>query len=106
GSSGVLLDVVDAGPDGALDALQQRVRTAITGVLGPNALGRAGWPPHVTLAYAIGERDSGLLQSPLRRVRPGRAPWTIRELWLCAVHQDAAQHRYHWPRAHQIPLGG
>lgn len=106
GSSGVLLDVAPTGEQAALTTLYDRVRQAVAGVLGEQGLGRAGWPPHVGLAYATGQRDSGDVQSRLRRVRPGRAPWRIDSVYLCDVRQDAELHRYHWRTARRVPLGG
>lgn len=108
GSSGVLLDLVDARDRWgcSLEGLWRQVQAGITEALGAQALGRSGWPPHLTLAYASAERDSGEVQSALRRIRPGRAPWDIRAVHLCRVHQDADHDRYTWDQQLTIPLGG
>lgn len=105
GSSGVVLDVVDRWAS-SLDELWRRVQDGVSAAAGPGALGRSGWPAHVTVAYATASRDSGEIQSKLRRIRPGRAPWEIRQVSLVRVHQDAEHSRYHWDQRFDIPLGG
>ncbi|MFD0580947.1 hypothetical protein [Dactylosporangium darangshiense] len=88
--------------------LSERVGTAIRGVFGADALRYDPGVPHISLAYAAGPEDSGVVQSQLRRaVRPNRAPLTVGAVWLLDVIQDAgrSQYRWHEPIA-RIPLQG
>lgn len=105
-SSGVLLDLDRTGPCQELTTLYDQVRVGVVEALGDAALGRTGWPPHVTLAYATQAIDSGQIASPLRRIRPGRAPFAVRAVYLCDVRQNAVEHRYSWSTALRIPLAG
>lgn len=106
-SAGVVADV-DADDDHPLAALFTRVHRTVRAAAGEPP--PSGWPGHVSLAYARGDRDSGDIQSPLRRTRtaPIRATWTIDRLHLVEVHQDSERHTYSWPTrtALEIPLGG
>lgn len=65
--SGVLLDLT---PDDRLADLVTRVHTAAADVVGEHLLTPPSGPPHITLGYAIGDTDSGPVDSALRRIRP------------------------------------
>lgn len=83
----------------------RRVRAAVAEVAGDPP--GSGWPGHISLGYAREDRDSGEIQSPLRRQRSGpiRGDWTVSALYLCDVKQDPIAHTYTWRTALKIPLG-
>lgn len=103
GSAGALLDC-DATDDGPLAELFQRVRVAV-GAATDTESPRSGWPGHVSLGYATASRDSGEVQSRLRRIRPDRVSWHLETLYLCDVAQDPVNHTYRWRTALPIHLG-
>ena len=106
--AGVLLDLDQDMPGEPFDMLSSGVRAAIGEIFGESALQHDPGPPHVTLGYASGPEDSGVVQAMLRRqVRPGRAPMRVDAVYLVDVIQDAALSQYRWrtPIA-VIPLTG
>jgi hypothetical protein len=110
GTGGVILDITALDATGHLtDAPWQQVRgraeTAIRQVLGGQALRYEPGPPHISLAYAAADTDSGPIQASLQRVRPGRAGWRMDALDLVDVTQDAAAHTYTWRPIARILLG-
>jgi len=80
--------VFDLHPDDQLAAVIRAVRAAI----GPHAAAYDVGVPHMTLAYATGDADSGEIQRRLRRARPSHAPMTIDAVHLLdvAVHAETA----------------
>jgi hypothetical protein len=106
--SGVVVDLDLDLPGEPFAVLGERVRAAIRGVFGDEGLRYDPGTPHITLAYATGHEDSGIVQSRLRRtVRPSRAPLTIDAVWLLDVIQDADRSQYRWhPPIARIPLRG
>ncbi|MFI0453667.1 2'-5' RNA ligase family protein [Actinomadura sp. 6N118] len=98
--------VFDLHPDDQLTALIRAVRAAIERACGPHAAAYDVGVPHMTLAYATGDADSGEIQRRFRRVRPSHAPMTIDALHLLdvAVHAETA---FTWtePLA-RVELGG
>ena len=106
--TGVVVDLDLDLPGEPFAVLGERVRTAIRGVFGDEGVRYDPGTPHITLAYATGPADSGVMQSALRRtVRPSRAPLTVDAVWLLDVVQDPdrSQYRWHEPIA-RIPLRG
>ncbi|WP_214104813.1 2'-5' RNA ligase family protein [Acrocarpospora catenulata] len=108
GQAGVLLD---AHPDDGVTALRERVRAAVRETRGPAAVQNDEGRPHMSLAYAYAEADSGALQSTLRRVSPSHAPLTISAVHLLdvAFHQRAQQDgqtgwELSWTDVARIPL--
>jgi hypothetical protein len=105
GRSGVVLDLDGDQPGDPFLDLYQRVRHAISTVLGPGSIEYGTLPAHLTLAYAGGPGDSGLVQSALRRqVRPATAPMSVRAVHLLDVVQDATTNEYQWTSLASIPL--
>jgi hypothetical protein len=110
GNGGVVLDITGnrvGGPsDGPWQRLRGRVEAAIMRVVGEGALGYEPGPPHISVAYAAAEADSGPIQASLQQIRPGRATWQVTGVELVDVCQDAAGHRYTWRDVARIKLGG
>lgn len=105
--AGVLLDMDGDQPGEPWAVLSGRVRAAIGEVFGESALSYEPGPPHVTLGYAGGGEDSGIVQSRLRRhVRPGRAGMHVDAVILVDVIQDQAANAYRWTQIARVPLGG
>jgi 2'-5' RNA ligase len=50
--------------------------------------------PHITLAYGIGDADSGAFQSRLRRATDQRCHLTLTHLGWVDVTQDRIAHGY------------
>jgi hypothetical protein len=73
------------------------VATVVDDVLGIGPHGSAPPSgPHITLAYGIGDADSGVLQSRLRRATDQRCHLTLTDLDLVDVTQDWIAYRYRW----------
>jgi hypothetical protein len=95
--AGVVVDLDQDQPGEPWDVLSSAVRDAILTTFGPGSVDYDPGPPHVTLAYATGPEDSGVVQSQLRRtVRPNRAPMTVNAVWLLDVIQDVDRSQYRW----------
>jgi hypothetical protein len=106
GTAGVLLDLDGDQIGEPWHMLSARVADAIGRICGPQALSFDPGPPHLSLTYCSRETDSGDLQGRLRRqVRPSRAPFTVREVQLLDVIQNADAHTYTWRHVARIPLG-
>jgi hypothetical protein len=108
GRSGVVVDLDQDLPGEPFAVLGDRVRAAIGAVFGEEGLRYDPGIPHMSLAYAIGDGDSGEVQGQLRRaVRPSRARLSVGAVWLLDVIQDPvrSQYRWHEPIA-RIPLLG
>jgi hypothetical protein len=110
GTGGVLLDataVQGAGraSDGPWRALRDRTEEAIRQVIGNCGLNYDPGPPHISVAYAARDADSGPVQSSLQRIRPGRARWRVDAVELLDVVQDADAHTYTWRPVARIPFG-
>lgn len=74
GASSVVLDLT---PDTDWRRVQAAVATVVDDVLGIGAARiNSAERPHITLAYGIGEADSGVLQSRLRRATDQRCHLT------------------------------
>ncbi|MEV4516703.1 hypothetical protein AB0K00_48095 [Dactylosporangium sp. NPDC049525] len=108
GTSGVVLDLDQDLPGEPFAVLGDRVRAAIGAVFGADGLRYDPGVPHISLAYATGDGDSGEVQDHLRKtIRPSRARLSVAAVWLLDVIQDAARSQYRWhePLA-RIPLRG
>jgi hypothetical protein len=99
GSSSVVLDVI-ADDDWRL--VQAAVAAVVDDVLGIGSAQIApDERPHITLAYGIGDGDSGVLQTRLRRATDQRCKLTLQGVDLVDVIQDRCEHTYTWtPIAH------
>ncbi|SDT74538.1 hypothetical protein SAMN04489716_7013 [Actinoplanes derwentensis] len=105
-TTAVMLDIDGDQPGQLWTTLTTSVRQAITDVLGSKAVANPPGPPHITLAYGIGDTDSGPIQGALRhRARPARAPLTIDAVYLVDVIQDPQQAVYHWSTVTSFLLG-
>jgi len=106
--SGVLMDLDQDLAGEPFAVLSTNIGTAIRAVFGDDGLRYDPGVPHVTLAYATGDEDSGVVQSHLRRVvRPNRARLSVGAVWLVDVIQDVARSQYRWKEPLAcIPLGG
>nr|WP_205752342.1 hypothetical protein [Cryptosporangium phraense] len=105
-ASGVILDLDGDQPDEPWTELTDLVRTAFAEGLGADALSSAPSPPHLTLGYATGTDDSGIMQPRLRRqVRPSHAPLTIHAVDLVDVTQDDKNSEYRWGTICRVFLG-
>ncbi|WP_327001779.1 2'-5' RNA ligase family protein [Dactylosporangium sp. NBC_01737] len=106
--SGVVLDLDQDLPGEPFAVLGSGVRAAIGAVFGDDGLRYDPDVPHISLAYAAGDDDSGEVQGHLRRtVRPSRTRLSVAAVWLLDVIQDPARSQYRWhePLA-RIPLTG
>ncbi|KOX10705.1 hypothetical protein ADL05_24540 [Nocardiopsis sp. NRRL B-16309] len=87
----------------ALDAVRERVREAIGGVLGNDAVeGGTVWRPHVSLAYA---NTTGLPLEPVREdlaAAGGPVAVQIDRVHLIALRRQG--HLYRWDDATALPL--
>ena len=97
--------VLDLTPDRDFTEIIHRSRTVIRDVLGENAIKYSSCRPHITLGYARGPGDSGVVQSNLRNATDRRATLTITEVWLVDVTQDPMLHEYRWDEIARVPLG-
>ncbi|MEU8006447.1 2'-5' RNA ligase family protein [Catellatospora sp. NPDC049111] len=100
----VLADLDGDLPGEPLHTVHARTRTAISDVLGSEAVAYQAMPGHLTLAYGTGSGDSGRVQAALRQVRPGHAALTVREVHLVDVAQDTRAAGYRWTPVARIPL--
>jgi hypothetical protein len=106
-TSGVLIDLDTDQPGEPFAVLSHEVRTATAQVFGQDAIRRRAGPPHLSLGYATGPADSGVVQSRLRYVvRPSHAPMTVDAVYLVDVVQDVERSQYRWvPPIARIGLG-
>lgn len=103
GATGVVLDLI---PDAEWHRLQTTVAGVVDDVLGADAVKiETNQRPHISLAYGIGDADSGLLQSRLRRVTDQRCHLNVDHLDLLEVTQDQIAHTYRWTPVSVLPLG-
>ena len=108
GRSGVVIDLDQDLPGEPFAVLGARIRAAIGAVFGDDGLRYDPGIPHISLAYATGDGDSGDVQGHLRHaVRPARARLSVGAVWLLDVIQDPvrSQYRWHEPLA-RVPLRG
>jgi hypothetical protein len=106
GTGGVVLDLSGDQPGQPWDQLSTLVRRAILEVCGPQALRYNAGAPHISLSYAASHADSGPVQGRLRQAVRARAPFSVNEIRLLDVHQDAEAHLYTWQSLARIPLAG
>ncbi|WP_033346294.1 2'-5' RNA ligase family protein [Catenuloplanes japonicus] len=103
----VVLDVDGDLPGDPFHEVYTRIRAAVEDTIGVEAVEFDAMPPHITLAYANSSGDSGRVQSLLRRkVRPSRATFTVDEIHLVEVEQDALRTEYRWDPIATFPLLG
>lgn len=99
--SGVVLDLT---PDREFAEIIHRSRNVIRDVLGEDGIKYSGGRPHMTLGYAKGHGDSGVVQSRLRNATDMRVTLTVAEVRLVDVIQDPMLHQYRWEEVARLPL--
>jgi hypothetical protein len=93
GRGTVTLDMV---PDKDFAALTERVKAAAGEMFGPEAVKYTNNRPHITLAYATGDGDSGIIQDKLRYATDLRATLTVDAVRLVDVLVDAELFQFRW----------
>lgn len=101
GRSSVALDLV---PDRDFAELTSRVRAAAAEVFGPEAVRYTSGRPHITLAYATGTGDSGILQGRLRNATDQRVTLTVDTVRLVDVLVDTELCQFRWTELAALPL--
>ena len=96
--------VLDLTPDRDFAEIIHRGRAVIRDVLGDNAINYSASRPHITLGYARGPGDSGVVQSKLRNSTDQRPRLTVTEVRLVDVTQDPVLHEYRWDEITRLPL--
>lgn len=93
---------------GEVTELRETIREAIAAVRGPEHVpdSSSGGPfhPHVSVAYANGEADAGMVQALLDSVRTRSPQVTVREVPVLLFHRD--NRMYEWTEMLRIPIGG
>lgn len=102
GRSSVALDLV---PDRDFAELTRRVRAAAAAVFGAEAVRFSGGRPHITLAYATGDGDSGVLAGQLRQATDLRATLTVDSVRLVDVLVDTELCQFRWTELAALALG-
>ncbi|WP_285752435.1 2'-5' RNA ligase family protein [Lentzea sp. NBRC 105346] len=103
GRSTIALDLV---PDRDFRNLVDRVRSAAAGVFGEDKVQYSNGRPHITLAYATGDGDSGVIAGRLRGATDLRATLTVDTVRLVDVLVDADLFQFRWEELAVIPLRG
>jgi 2'-5' RNA ligase len=103
GRSTVALDMV---PDREFHELTEQVRRAAGKVFEDDAVQYSSGRPHITLAYAIGDGDSGILQAKLRNATDLRVALTVDTVHLVDVVADAERFQFRWEELAALPLAG
>jgi hypothetical protein len=95
GASAIMLDLT---PDKDWNRLRDAAAAIVTDVLGPGNVSIGGGRPHLTLAYGIGNGDSGAMGSGLRRATDLRLPLVLDRLHLVEVtqHPEPDTYGYRW----------
>ncbi|MGO1055197.1 2'-5' RNA ligase family protein [Crossiella sp. CA198] len=102
GRSSIALDLV---PDRDFIELISRVRSAAAEVFGAAAVGYVSGRPHITLGYAVGEGDSGVVAGRLRNATDLRATLTVDRVRLVDVLVDAELAQFRWTELAALRLG-
>lgn len=99
---------IDPTADADWHHLVETTRTAVTEALGEDTLPEEGYTPnytpHTSLGYGVGDGDSGVLTSALKRVRLPPVEAAVEAVHLVAVHQHADEGFYDWSHIAEIPL--
>ncbi|MCE7009787.1 2'-5' RNA ligase family protein [Kibdelosporangium philippinense] len=101
GRGTVTLDMV---PDKDFVTLVGRVKAAAGQMFGPEAVKYANNRPHITLAYATGDGDSGIIQDKLRHATDLRATLTVDTVRLVDVLVDRELFQFRWEELAVLPL--
>ena len=99
--SSVALDLV---PDKGFAELIDRVTTAASAVSGREAVRYSSGRPHLTLGYATGDGDSGILQNRLRDATDLRVTLTVDAVRLVDVLVDRELFQFRWDELAVLPL--
>lgn len=102
GRSSIALDMV---PDRDIAALISRVRAIGAEVFGDEAVKYSSGRPHITLAYATGDEDSGIVQGKLRDATDLRMTLTVDSVRLVDVLLDAELFQFRWEELAILKLG-
>lgn len=102
GEVAVMFDLV---PDHKFVEVAKQIQAVFSSVLGHGVKHYPTKRPHMALAYAKGNGDSGLVASKLRRITDQRATLTVSEVCLADVMQNAELTQFRWEEIARIPLG-
>ncbi|MFB9907842.1 2'-5' RNA ligase family protein [Allokutzneria oryzae] len=101
GRSSIALDLV---PDKDFMELVTLAKTAAGAVFGKAAVQYSGGRPHISLGYATGDGDSGIIQTTLRAATDLRATLTVDAVRLVDTHFDRDLVQFRWEDLAVIPL--
>ncbi|WP_157777224.1 2'-5' RNA ligase family protein [Nocardia terpenica] len=101
GRSSIALDLV---PDRDFLRLVDRVKVAAGAVFGPEAVRYSNGRPHITLGYARGDGDSGIIQTALRNATDLRVTLTVDTVRLVDVLVDTERVQFRWQELAVLPL--
>lgn len=101
GRSSIALDLV---PDNGFAALRNRATAAAAGIFGVDAVRYSNGRPHITLAYARGEGDSGIIQTQLLHATDIRVQLTVSDVRLVDVTADMDRLQFQWNELAVFPL--
>jgi 2'-5' RNA ligase len=96
--------VLLADPVAEIEDLRDRLRGAITAVLGPDRMsGMKGHRPHVTLAYLNDDCDYGTVMGPLEPVSSEKVVVAVPRVTLASVTRR--DRHYQWTTRAEVTLG-
>jgi 2'-5' RNA ligase superfamily len=93
GRSSIALDLA---PDRDFAELVNHVQSAAGHVFGRDVVNYSSGRPHITLAYATGDGDSGIVQGRLRNATDLRVALTVDSVRLVDVLVDAELFQFRW----------
>ena len=95
---------VDLVPDKDFAELVDRAKAAAASVFGQEAVRYSGGRPHISLGYATGDGDSGIIQTRLRAATDLRATLTVDAVRLVDTRVDRDPLQFQWDELAVIPL--
>ncbi|MFD6161649.1 2'-5' RNA ligase family protein [Nocardia sp. NPDC060256] len=101
GRSTIALDLT---PDRGFAELRTRATTAAAHVFDADAARYSNGRPHITLGYARGEGDSGIIQTKLLHATDMRVPLTVDAVRLVDVTADMDRLQFRWNEVAVLPL--
>jgi 2'-5' RNA ligase len=93
GRSSIALDLV---PDRDFAELRHRAITAASGIFGREAVQYSNGRPHITMGYATGQRDTGIIQTRLLNATDLRVSLTVDNVRLVDVLVDFERLHFRW----------